>query len=160
MSPSSPGTGRGQTEISRSQKQQIQQLWLLQETQICTGLISLGLYRHTKSKSYYALSGGQGLTSSGAGEMIPWPPGRQTPPSPTLTLLGPSPPCPRKTRTDPVLAVHGSQRTKTPPETERGLDPAGKAVMGAEGFQRLKPPSLPTTGLCCFIIFVTITYLW
>lgn len=65
----------GGTEISLSQKQQIQQLRLLQETQICTGLISPGLYHHAKSRSYYALSGGQGPTSSGVGEMIPQPPG-------------------------------------------------------------------------------------
>lgn len=66
--------GSGRTEISLSQKQQIQQLWLLQETQICTGLISLGLYHHTKSRSYYALCSSQGLTLSGIGEMIPQPP--------------------------------------------------------------------------------------
>lgn len=70
---SQAGKGGDETEISLSQKQQIQQLWLLQETQICTGLISLSLYHHTESKSYYALSGGQGLTSSGIGKMIPWP---------------------------------------------------------------------------------------
>lgn len=65
----------GGTEISLSQKQQIQQLRLLQETQICTGLISPGLYHHAKSRSYYALSGGQGPILSGVGEMIPQSPG-------------------------------------------------------------------------------------
>lgn len=71
----SRGGGRGRTEISLAQKEHIQQLWRLPETQIRSGLISLGLCRRAKSKSYYALSRGQGLTPSGMGEMLPWPPG-------------------------------------------------------------------------------------
>lgn len=87
-----------------------------------------------KSKSYYALSGGQGLTSSGIGEMLPWPPGspdasfRHTHIAGTLTAL------PRTTGTDPVLAIPSSLRTESLPESEQGLDPTGKAVTGAKGF--------------------------
>lgn len=69
--PESLATGSKGTGISLSQKWQIQQLWLLQETQICPGLISLCLYHHTRNKSHYALSGSQELTSSGTGKMIP-----------------------------------------------------------------------------------------
>lgn len=80
--PDSLATGSKGVGISLSQKWQIQQLWLLQQTQICPGLISLCLYHHTRSKSHYALSGGQGLTSSGIGEMIPCLQSDQTAPSP------------------------------------------------------------------------------
>ena len=103
--PGRQGRGRGQTEISLSQKQQIQQVWLLPETQIRTGLISLGLYRHTKSKSYYALSGGQGLTSSGLGEMLPWPPGPPDASFPLAHVAGTLPALPQDRRDRPVLAI-------------------------------------------------------
>lgn len=135
--------GSAGTEISLSQKQQIQQLWLLQETRICTGLISPGLYHHIKSRSYYALSGGQGLTLSGVGEMIPQPPGwlRHLLP-PTLTLLGSSLPCLRKAapRQDrPCLGHPDLQTTKSLLETEQGFDPAGKAVTGTNVFGDKSP---------------------
>lgn len=124
----------GGTEISLSQKQQIQQLRLLQETQICTGLISPGLYHHAKNRSYYALSGGQGPILSGVGEMIPQPQGGQTPPSPNTHIAGILTALPRKavpSQDRPLPGYPDCQRTKALPETEQGLDPTGKAVTGA-----------------------------
>lgn len=110
---------------------------------ICAGLISPGLYHHTKSRSYYALSGGQGLTSSGVGEMIPQSPGRlRHLLPPTLTWPGSSLPCLCKAapRQDGPYPGHPDvQRAKSLPETEQGFDPTGKAVTGANVFGDKSP---------------------
>lgn len=127
------------TEISLSQKQQIQQLRLLQETQICTGLISLGLYRHPKSRSYYTLSGGQGLTSSGVGEMIPSLQSGPTPPR-SLTRLGPSWPCPGKavSSQDRPLPGHPDPQEPSPLENpSQRPTPQGRLGQGTRGLPEL-----------------------